>query len=71
MEVYVTDFNWNDLHLSCFSKKIVFYCHFPDQLLTERSTTLKALYRVPIDWLEEKTTAMADKILVNSHFTGW
>lgn len=50
--------------------KTIFYCHFPDQLLTERKNWLKRLYRLPIDWLEEKTTSMADRILVNSNFTG-
>ncbi|XP_075442532.1 alpha-1,3/1,6-mannosyltransferase ALG2 [Ascaphus truei] len=50
-------------------KKVLFYCHFPDQLLTQRISTLKIIYRAPIDWLEEKTTGMADCILVNSHFT--
>lgn len=50
--------------------KILFYCHFPDMLLTDRKSLLKRLYRAPIDWLEEKTTGMADVILVNSNFTG-
>ena len=49
--------------------KVVFYCHFPDQLLTKRETFIKSLYRAPIDWLEEKTTGMADILLVNSKFT--
>ena len=49
--------------------KVVFYCHFPDQLLTKRETLLKALYRAPIDCFEERTTGMADVILVNSEFT--
>lgn len=49
--------------------KIVFYCHFPDQLLTGRSSFLKRLYRWPIDALEERTTGMADVVLVNSGFT--
>lgn len=49
--------------------KIVFYCHFPDQLLTKRENWLKAAYRWPIDTLEEKTTGMADVVLVNSKFT--
>ncbi|XP_050400955.1 alpha-1,3/1,6-mannosyltransferase ALG2 [Patella vulgata] len=53
-----------------FSKaKILFYCHFPDMLLTQRTSFLKKLYRRPIDWLEEKTTGMADCVLVNSKFT--
>lgn len=50
--------------------KVIFYCHFPDQLLTGRKSWLKRLYRFPIDWLEEKTTGKADKIVVNSNFTG-
>ncbi|KJE96604.1 alpha-1,3-mannosyltransferase ALG2 [Capsaspora owczarzaki ATCC 30864] len=49
--------------------KIVFYCHFPDQLLTQRTSLLKRLYRSPIDWLEERTTGLADTVLVNSKFT--
>ena len=55
----------------CLSKaKILFYCHFPDMLLTQRKTWLKRLYRGPIDWLEERTTGMAHTVLVNSRFTG-
>ena len=49
--------------------KVVFYCHFPDQLLTQRNSFLKKVYRCPIDRLEEVTTGMADKVLVNSKFT--
>lgn len=50
--------------------KVIFYCHFPDQLLTDRKNWIKRIYRLPLDWLEEKTTGKADKILVNSNFTG-
>lgn len=50
--------------------KVLFYCHFPDQLLTRRDSFLKRLYRAPLDWIEEKSTGMADEILVNSNFTG-
>lgn len=57
------------LRLSRHRKKVLFYCHFPDQLLTQRKTALKKIYRAPIDWLEERTTGMADMILVNSQFT--
>jgi len=57
------------LRLLAPNAKVVFYCHFPDLLLTQRQTPLKKLYRGPIDWLEEVTTGMADKVLVNSHFT--
>ncbi|ODV92211.1 glycosyltransferase family 4 protein [Tortispora caseinolytica NRRL Y-17796] len=49
--------------------KIVFYCHFPDQLLAQRSSTIRSIYRLPWDWLEQVTTAVADEILVNSKFT--
>ena len=50
--------------------KVIFYCHFPDLLLTGRSTFWKKWYRAPLDWLEERTTGMADIVLVNSKFTG-
>ena len=50
--------------------RIIFYCHFPDMLLTKRESVMKKLYRAPIDWLEERTTGMAHCILVNSKFTG-
>lgn len=48
---------------------MLFYCHFPDQLLTARRSFLKRVYRAPLDWLEETTTGMADRVLVNSRFT--
>lgn len=46
-----------------------FYCHFPDQLLTRRTSLLKRLYRLPFDVAEELTTGAADAIVVNSRFT--
>ena len=49
--------------------KILFYCHFPDQLLTTRKTLLKRFYRYIIDYVEEVTTKQADCVLVNSKFT--
>jgi alpha-1,3/alpha-1,6-mannosyltransferase len=49
--------------------RIVFYCHFPDQLLTPPRYGLYRWYRAPIDWLEELTTGLADRVLVNSRFT--
>ncbi len=49
--------------------KILFYCHFPDQLLTDRKSLAKKIYRWPIDKLEERTTGMAHCVLVNSKFT--
>mmetsp|Transcript_99726 Transcript_99726/g.197788 ORF Transcript_99726/g.197788 Transcript_99726/m.197788 type:complete len:452 (+) Transcript_99726:59-1414(+) len=48
---------------------IIFYCHYPDYLLTSRNSLAKRLYRAPLDFLEEKTTGLADVILVNSQFT--
>ncbi|KAF9917028.1 Alpha-1,3-mannosyltransferase-like protein [Lobosporangium transversale] len=49
--------------------RIFFYCHFPDKLLTKRESLLKKIYRVPVDFIEEVTTGMADTIVVNSKFT--
>jgi hypothetical protein len=43
---------------------VVFYCHFPDQLLAARTSALKRLYRKPLDWFEEVTTGMATTLLV-------
>lgn len=48
---------------------ILFYCHFPDYLLTARDSFFKALYRVPFDWFEGITTGCAHAIVVNSRFT--
>jgi hypothetical protein len=56
--------------LKCFSRaKILFYCHFPDQLLVPQRHWLYRLYRAPIDRLEALGTRMADQVLVNSRFT--
>lgn len=49
--------------------KVIFYCHFPDQLLTPHDSCLKKAYRCPIDALEEYTTGRAHRVLVNSKFT--
>ena len=49
--------------------KVIFYCHFPDQLLTQRTNWLKKVYRWPIDKLEEYTTGRAHQVLVNSKYT--
>jgi alpha-1,3/alpha-1,6-mannosyltransferase len=45
------------------------YCHFPDVLLAPRRRRLYALYRAPLDRLEERGLAAADRVLVNSRFT--
>ncbi|PIA89527.1 Alpha-1,3/1,6-mannosyltransferase alg-2 [Cercospora beticola] len=53
--------------------KILFYGHFPDQLLVKQEAgvkqTLKSLYRVPFDAFEGWSTSCADGIVVNSKFT--
>lgn len=49
--------------------QVLFYCHFPDQLLVRRTSFLKKLYRVPFDAIEEYTTGSSDQIVVNSNFT--
>jgi hypothetical protein len=53
-------------------KKVLFYCHFPDQLLCVgqgRDSLIKKLYRSVVDWQEEWSTGCASMILVNSKFT--
>lgn len=56
--------------LRALGKPVLFYGHFPDKLLCIRSGTLwKRLYRVPLDFLEEITTASADIIVANSNFS--
>ena len=49
--------------------KIVFYCHFPDRLVAPQRRGWYRWYRAPIERLEEVTTGMADRILVNSEYT--
>ena len=48
---------------------VIYYCHFPDMMLTERKSWLKMLYRLPIDFVEKVTSGFADRVLVNSSFT--
>lgn len=51
-------------------QKVLFYCHYPDKLLsTKRDSIFMKFYRFFMDLLEELTTGMADKIVVNSKFT--
>jgi alpha-1,3/alpha-1,6-mannosyltransferase len=49
--------------------KILFYCHYPDQLIAPQRRGWYRWYRAPIDRLEQITTGMADRILVNSQYT--
>lgn len=56
--------------ISLFSLgKILFYCHFPDQLLSKNEGKLKSIYRLPFNFIEEYTTGYSDRIVVNSNFT--
>jgi alpha-1,3/alpha-1,6-mannosyltransferase len=48
---------------------VVFYCHYPDRLLTPERRGLYRLYRVPFDALDAAGTAMATSVLVNSRHT--
>ena len=50
-------------------KKVLFYCHYPDMLLSPPGGTLKKLYRAPLDSYEEYSTGAADVVMVNSGFT--
>ena len=48
---------------------MLFYCHFPDLLLAQKRSGIRALYRWPLDAIEETTTGQAHLILVNSRYT--
>lgn len=56
-------------------QRILFYCHFPDQLLARRDEKetiirlLKGLYRYPFDWFEGWAMSASDKVVANSKFT--
>ncbi|KAI9371807.1 hypothetical protein BJX61DRAFT_485784 [Aspergillus egyptiacus] len=55
-------------------QRILFYCHFPDQLLARRDGggilgILKGMYRVPFDWFEGWAIGGADRVVANSKFT--
>jgi len=52
------------------SRNVLFYCHYPDKLLsTDRASLSKKIYRFFLDLIEELTTACARCIVVNSGFT--
>ena len=55
------------------NERILFYCHFPDQLLAKRengvSGLIKKIYRYSFDWFEGWSMSAADQIVVNSNFT--
>lgn len=55
-------------------QRILFYCHFPDQLLAQRNEggllgLVKRAYRLPFDWFEGWSMSAGDRIVVNSAFT--
>lgn len=56
-------------------QRILFYCHFPDQLLARRNEgggllrLAKGVYRVPFDWFEGWAVSAADRVVANSKFT--
>ena len=64
------------LRLVC-GRRVLFSCHFPDKeismsLANQRGagrSMLRRMYRWPLDMLEELTTACADALVANSHFT--
>lgn len=55
--------------------RILFYSHFPDQLLSRRDEKpallrlLKRIYRYPFDWIEKWTISASDKVVANSDFS--
>lgn len=52
--------------------KLVYYCHFPDVLLTpeeSRRSLLYRAYRRPLDRAEERGLRQADLLIANSRFT--
>ena len=48
--------------------KLVYYCHYPDQLLVPRRQGWYRAYRWPIDAVEGQSMRAADRVLVNSAF---
>jgi alpha-1,3/alpha-1,6-mannosyltransferase len=54
--------------------RLLFYCHFPDQLLSRRDERgvlgmVKRMYRWPFDWFEGWSMGGSDRIVVNSRYT--
>ena len=55
--------------LRLFGYKTIFYCHYPDKLLSGKRGFLKKIYRFFIDLVEEISLLFAQKIYVNSLYT--
>lgn len=71
-EIFLVDQMANCLPFIRFlfpSSPILFYCHYPDKLLSKPGGILKQIYRMPMDYLEEWSLSHADTILVNSKYT--
>jgi alpha-1,3/alpha-1,6-mannosyltransferase len=49
--------------------RLIYYCHYPDQLLAPPRRGPYAAYRAPLDRLEVPSMRAADLVLVNSRFT--
>ena len=49
--------------------KLVYYCHYPDQLLAPARQGWYRAYRWPLDAVEGPAMRAADRVLVNSAFT--
>ncbi|KAJ5697485.1 hypothetical protein N7488_011169 [Penicillium malachiteum] len=58
-----------------YRQRILFYCHFPDQLLARRDEggsllrLAKQLYRFPFDWFEGWALSASDRVVANSKFS--
>lgn len=54
-------------------QRILFYCHFPDQLLAQRGESylalIKKFYRYPFDWYEGWGMGASDRVVANSNFS--
>ncbi|CAL5870814.1 uncharacterized protein PFLUO_LOCUS5054 [Penicillium psychrofluorescens] len=56
-------------------QRILFYCHFPDQLLARRDEKgsllrlVKLIYRIPFDWFEGWALSASDRVVANSKFS--
>jgi alpha-1,3/alpha-1,6-mannosyltransferase len=68
------------LRFFCPTASLLFYCHFPDQLLIRNSggsnnnqftfkSALLTGYRKVLNYIEEQSMILADNIIVNSKFT--
>lgn len=52
-----------------FGFKTIFYCHYPDKMLSQKGGLLKKVYRLFMDTWEEVSLLWAKTIYVNSGYT--